>query len=241
MRRISPIKLLMAVLLTAMICAACAAFTACDPAPDPSEVTTEQDTVPENPTEKETDMNESATEPVTEAETELFKPDPDRAVPQYDALLSDLDSFPITFKYDDTTYAGFEGFALESEAYESVDRGTQSTLILRHPEIPAAFKLVARVFPQESAYEYVVYITNDGKENTENFRHLYFEVEFEGGDAKISGIKGDAGGQNYTPYEHDLTERNRYSDVCTSGRPSHGVFPYYNLSYGDGGTFIAIG
>ena len=95
----------------------------------------------------------------------LSETDPDRAVPRYDALMSDLDAFPITFKYDGTEYAGFAGFSLESETYENIERGVESTLILRHPAIPAAFKLVARVFPEESAYEYVVYITNDGKEN----------------------------------------------------------------------------
>lgn len=237
MRKHTTCKLLITALLLLTLCITCAVLSACDKTPDTPEETTQDP----NATQKETDMTQPVTEPITEPETELFKPDPDRAVPEYDALMSDLDAFPLTFKYDGTDYAGFEGFSLESETYEDIERGVESTLILRHPAIPAAFKLVARVFPEESAYEYVVYITNDGKENTENFRHIFFEMEFKGDNAKISGIKGDAGGQNYLPYEHDLTVRNRYSDTCTSGRPSHGVFPYYNLSYGDGGTFIAIG
>ena len=237
MRKHTAGKLLITAMLLLALFIACAALSACDKTPEiPEETTTNSPA-----TEKETAMTEPVTEPITEPETELFEPDPDRAVPRYDALMSDLDAFPIIFKYDGTEYAGFAGFALESETYENIERGVESTLVLRHPDIPAAFKLVARVFPKESAYEYVVYITNDGKENTENFRHVYFEMEFEGDGAKISGIKGDAGGQNYTPYEHDLTDRPRYNDTCTSGRPSHGVFPYYNLSYGDGGTFIAIG
>ena len=237
MRKHTTCKLLITALLLLTFCLTCAALSACDKTPDTPEETTQDP----NATQKETDMTQPVTEPITEPETELFKPDPDRAVPKYDALMSDLDAFPLTFKYDGTEYAGFAGFSLESETYENIERGVESTLILRHPAIPAAFKLVARVFPAESAYEYVIYITNDGKENTENFRHIFFEMDFEGDNAKISGIKGDAGGQNYLPYEHDLTVRNRYNDTCTSGRPSHGVFPYYNLSYGDGGTFIAIG
>ena len=237
MRKHTTCKLLITALLLLTLCITCAVLSACDQTPDTPEETTQDS----NATQKETDMTQPVTEPITEPETELFKPDPDRAVPEYDALMSDLDAFPLTFKYDGTDYAGFGGFSLESETYEDIERGVESTLILRHPAIPAAFKLVARVFPEESAYEYVVYITNDGKENTENFRNIFFEMEFKGDNAKISGIKGDAGGQNYLPYEHDLTVRNRYSDTCTSGRPSHGVFPYYNLSYGDGGTFIAIG
>lgn len=237
MRKHTTGKLLATAILLLALCMACAALSACDKNPEIPEETTA-----ESPdTEKESAMTEPVTEPITEPETELFEPDPDRAVPRYDALMSDLDTFPLSFKYDGTEYKGFAGFALESETYEDIERGVESTLVLRHPDIPAAFKLVARVFPEESAFEYVVYITNDGKENTENFRQVCFEMEFEGDGAKISGIKGDAGGQNYTPYEHDLTVRSRYSDTCTSGRPSHGVFPYYNLSHGDGGTFIAIG
>ena len=174
-------------------------------------------------------------------ESELFLPDPERAVPKYDALMSNLDAFPLYFEYGGTKYNGFAGFALESENYENVDRGIKSTLVLRHPSIPAAFKLVATVYPEESAYEYVVYITNDGQDNTEVFSDLSFKIRFAGENPLISGIKGDAGGQNYTPYEHDLSARTRYTDRSTSGRPSHSVFPYYNLSYGNGGTFIAIG
>ena len=181
------------------------------------------------------------TEDTTVNESELFLPDPERAVPKYDALMSNLDAFPLYFEYGGTKYNGFAGFALESENYENVDRGIKSTLVLRHPSIPAAFKLVATVYPEESAYEYVVYITNDGQDNTEVFSDLSFKIRFAGENPLISGIKGDAGGQNYTPYEHDLSARTRYTDRSTSGRPSHSVFPYYNLSYGNGGTFIAIG
>ncbi len=194
----------------------------------------------EQPTEEGTIMTETTTETVTEA-PEIFSPDPERAVPTYDALMSDLSTFPFTFKYAGTEYVGFAGFSLESESYANVERGVESTLILRHPDIPAAFKLIATVYPEESAYEYVVYITNDSDANTDTFSQLFFNVEFVGDNPVISGIKGDAQGQNYTPYEHDLSDRNRYSDVCTTGRPSHGVFPYYNLSYGNGGTFIAVG
>ncbi len=56
---------------------------------------------------------------------------------------------------DNTAYAGLQGFALESESYADIERGVESTLLLRHPGIPAAFRLVARVFPEEGAYETV--------------------------------------------------------------------------------------
>ncbi len=191
-------------------------------------------------TETESEINtEQETESMTEIET-VFQPDPTRAVPKYDALMENLDTFPLTFTYDGTAYTGFKGFSIESEAYIDLDRGVESVLKLRHPAIPALFILTARVFPAESAYEYVVAIQNDGDTNTAVISDLHYEIRFEGKNATLSGIKGDAGGQNYTPYEHPV-DRRAYTDRSISGRPSHGVFPYYNLSYGNGGTFIAIG
>ena len=237
MRRFLLLTLIAGLLLLALTLG----LASCDKTPEPAPDTTDTPTVTNQPSEEDTNVTDTET---TEEETtpaEVFKPDPERAVPKYDALMSDLDTFPLTFTYGDTAYKGFAGFSLESETYEELDRGVRSTLILRHPEIPAAFRLEATVYPKESAYEYVVYITNDGQENTAVFSDLAFEMEFVGDDPVVSGIKGDAGGVNYTPYQHDLEKRARYSDRSTSGRPSHGTFPYYNLSYGNGGTFIAIG
>ncbi len=210
------------------------ALVACGKLPAPPTDTSVTESPTESPTEKESDtMNETTP-------AEIFAPDPTRAVPQYDALMEDLDTFPLTFSYDGTPYRGFAGFVTESETYTAIDRGVESVLLLRHPAIPAVFKLVARVFPAESAYEYVVYIQNDGAADTAVLSDLSYTITFEGDKPTLKGIKGDAGGQNYTPYTHVLSRRD-YTDRSTSGRPSHAVFPYYNLSYGTGGTFIAIG
>ena len=224
-----------ALLLTALLLV-CGGLTACDNTPDiPADTTIAT-------TEEVTTVNDTQTEaPTEEVTTDTFEPDPQLAVPAYDTLMSNMDDFPLSFKYDSEEYKGFAGFTLESEEYVEVDRGIQTTQRYRHPNIPAVFELVATVYPDESAYEYVVYITNDSSSDSEIFANVCFEMEFAGENPVISGIKGDAGGQNYTPYTHDLTVRNRYNDTCTTGRPSHTVFPYYNLSYGDGGTFIAIG
>ena len=163
------------------------------------------------------------------------------SVPKYDALLANLDTFPLTFAYGGIPYKGFLGFVKESETTKAVDRGEMTTICLRHPAIPALFRLETVVYPAESAYEYVVYVTNDGDADTDVFLNLGFALEFKGENPVISGIKGDAGGVDYSPYTHDLAAGPQYADRSVSGRPSHVVFPYYNLSYGSGGTFIAIG
>ena len=202
------------------------------PGPSTTDADTKPETDPTNETTKEDD-------PVTEPD--IFKPDPTHSVPQYDALMSDLDTFPVRFTYNDVKYKGFADFAIESELYADIDRGVESTIVLRHADIPAAFKLVARVFPEEKAYEYVVYITNDGDTDTAVLSDLHYEIEFAGDSPILSGLQGDADAKYYTPYECDLATEGRFRDRSNSGRPSHGVFPYYNLSYGNGGTFIAVG
>ena len=163
------------------------------------------------------------------------------SLPQYKILTSDLAAIPLTFTYGGTPYKGFGGFAVETAETYSLERGTKTVKLLRHPAIPALFRLETAVYLAESAYEYAVYITNDGEADTEVFSDLSFTLTFAGAHPKISGIKGDAGGVDYSPYEHDLTAEPHYLDRSISGRPSHVVFPYYNLSYGQGGTFIAIG
>ena len=232
------------------LCMLTASITACNQTTVEPEVTTDPatDATPETTQKEDTDVTEPVTDNVTnEPQTEIFRPDPERAVPKYDELMSNMDSFPLAFNYGGVAYKGFEGFDLESEKYEDVDRGVKSTLVYRHPDIPAAFELIATVYPQESAYEYVVYITNDGEENTKNFSDLAFEIEFVGESPVVSGIKGDSAGQNYRSYKQKVSERYPFSEGCSTGRPSHGVFPYYNLSYGesngdkDSGSFIAIG
>ncbi len=245
MRRTRAILALFALILAGVLAGL---LVSCTPENPPVETDTAADTpAPTEPTTDggtdpvETKEEESMTEPITTEPVEVFAPDPGRLVPKYDALLENLATFPLTFKYDDTAYTGFAGFATESSDSLPIDRGVETTLCLRHPAIPALFKLVARVFPAESAYEYVVYIINDGNENTGTVSDLRFTIRYEGDKPSISGIKGDAGGVNYSPYTHNLHVRTRYNDTSSTGRPTHGTFPYYNLSYGNGGTFIAIG
>ena len=165
----------------------------------------------------------------------------EKFVEKYDALMSNLDDFPLVFKYNDKEFSGFKGFEEKSKTTVETENGSSTTIVFRHPEINASFELITYVYPEEYAYEYVVYIHNDTEENTGVISDLGFSLKYKGDDPVLKGIKGDANGQYYTPYKHDMTKKLKYTDRSTSGRPSHGTFPYYNLSYDGGGTFIAIG
>ena len=108
-------------------------LASCDKTPDATPDTSDTPAVTNQPTEEDTQVTDTDTTEEETEPTEVFKPDPQRAVPKYDALMSDLDTFPLTFTYGETEYKGFAGFALESETYEDLDRGVKSTLLLRHP------------------------------------------------------------------------------------------------------------
>ena len=48
-------------------------------------------------------------------------------------------------------------------------------------------------------------------------------------------------GDMYAPYEKDVVSLKKCRFESTSGRPTHGNFPYFNLEYGNGGSFVALG
>ena len=223
------------VLLTfsALLLLSCILLTACTPASPSGDVTgtkPESETIPE-----ETDMT---TEYMTEAETGAGT---DVSVPAFDALMADLDAFPITFSYGGNAYKGFAGFTETGRTVTPLERGTRTDITLTHPDIPLTFTLETVVYPAESAYEYVVSVTNDGTNDSAVLSGLGFEMTFPSEKPVLSGIGGDAG-STYTPYETDLARNRTVRKESTSGRPTHGNFPYFNLSTSEGcGSFIALG
>lgn len=166
-------------------------------------------------------------------------------VEAYDELMSDLSAFPIMFRYGSGSVTGFGGFETVSSETTEVPGGQETVTVLRRGDINADFRLVTRVFPQENAYEYVVYIENHSDTNTEIIKDLKFSVTFEGEKPYLSGMEGDGGVSWYKEYEKDLVKVGRALFRSTSGRPTHHVFPYFNLNYGSGdrtsGTFVAVG
>ena len=85
--------LLMVALLLTVVLPICGGLTACD-TPDTSNDTTNA-TTREEPTVNDT-QTEAPTEEATEETTaEIFSPDPTLSVPDYDALMSNMDTFPL--------------------------------------------------------------------------------------------------------------------------------------------------
>ena len=112
------------------------------PAPDP----TPDDITPDT-------TAPASAAPVTTAASTAAQTQPQKSEPEeYTTLMNNLDSFPIVFKYDENEYSGFAGFTEESRTTVPIDRGSETTVLLRKDGINAVFELVTRVFPEESAY-----------------------------------------------------------------------------------------
>ena len=97
-----------------------------------------------------------------------------------------------------------------------------------------------KAYPRYGAYEYRVTVENRSDTDTKVIDNLCYRVTIPAKNAVLKGIDGDAGSSWYEPYETKLTSR-WIRKESTSGRPSHNVFPYFNLQHDDGGTMIAIG
>ncbi len=156
-------------------------------------------------------------------------------------LLNHLTGFPIVFTYGSVEYRGFgDGFTVIDRCVTAETNGETVLLTVANPAINAVFEIRERRYPAYGAYEYCVTIRNESGINTDVFGNLLYEIHFDGANAVLSGIDGDAPPTYYEPYEVKLTPQ-WYQKESVTGRPSHGVFPYFNLQYGDGGSFIALG
>lgn len=249
MRTICKYVLLWAMLLLSL----CLALAACTGGTEPHETQAPSDSSTEVPSDSSTEVpsdesgteaettTETAAETATETETQPTETEQEAGVKTYMTLMNDLSQFPITFTYDGTDYRGFgEGFAVTDRQVTREADGEATVLTVVNPAINAVFEIHGKQYPAYSAYEYYVVIRNESDTDTKVIDNLMFEVHFAGEQAVLSGIDGDAGSSWYEPYEQKLTQR-WYKKESTSGRPSHGVFPYFNLQHGDGGTFIALG
>ncbi len=158
---------------------------------------------------------------------------------EYEYIFNDLSNFPISFTYGEKTFNGFSSsqFSVVSTDTKNERNGVLNIVVLRHENILVTLKTC--FYKDYNAYDYTVYFKNIGSANSKVFSNIYANMTFKGESPKLKGIMGDKGG-DYAPYEYDLTEY-PLSFKSTSGRPTHGNFPYYNLENANGGAMLAIG
>ncbi len=228
-------------LLLCLTLAACNGGSGSTPTEAPTAPATETETKAPA-TEPDTDT-EAPTDTDTEPETDTQPPETEQEahVKTYTNLMSDLSKFPISFTYGGIAYSGFGGDFNEVDRNVTEEADGEATVVtLIHPEINAVFELHGKQYPAYDAYEYFVVIRNDSDTNTGVIENLQYEIHFAGEKPILMGIDGDAPPTYYEPYEKKLNGQ-WYKKESYTGRPSHGVFPYFQLQHGDGGTFIALG
>ena len=164
----------------------------------------------------------------------------EKAMNQLEAYFKDPSDFPFSFKYNSEKVTGFgDGFTKLEETKTEANDGVNYTVSFLHNESGATFEVRAKAYYEFDAWEYTVYITNNTDNETKIISDVSADAYFEGGSPVLKGINGDLGDM-YAPYSVDLTKK-AVKKSSTSGRPTHGEFPYFNLEYGDGGVFIAVG
>lgn len=209
-------------------------------------------TPPQSTDTTETDVEETAaetaaeteTDAVTAAETEpdepVYNEQGEKSMKQMEKYLADPSSFPFSFKYEGEKTTGF-GTGFEKLSAEKSDAGDGEAYSVKflHNASGATFELRAKAYYKYDALEWTVYITAGDTKTGVISEINAADAVFEGGSPRLKGISGDLGNM-YAPYSVDLTKKT-VKKSSTSGRPTHGEFPYYNLEYGDGGVFIAVG
>ncbi len=165
----------------------------------------------------------------------------EKAMKQLDIYFDNPADFPFSFKYNGEKITGFgDGFEKVSDERAEVSDGENRTVSFLHTSSGAVFEVRAKSYYAFDAWEWTVYITNKSENTTKTISDISaVDVKFEGGSPVLKGINGDLGDM-YAPYSVDLTKKT-VKKQSTSGRPTHGEFPYFNLEYGDGGIFLAVG
>ncbi len=171
----------------------------------------------------------------------------EKAAEQFASYLRDLGTLPVSFTYENQDYHGFGAdFTERSRSVRTEERRVSHTIVLQFKETLQITVLMS-IYPDYCAYEWTVYFQNIGSLKSGILKNVWgADIKFQGADPVIKGIYGDGLTEDkinglYSPYEVNLSAETEYTAVNLTGRPSEISFPYFNLQYGNGGTYIAVG
>ncbi len=160
---------------------------------------------------------------------------------KFEDMLAHPEKFPVNFVYDNVYYSGFSSKYMKELSRVRNDEDGMTSVDIEF-ELDKTMKVLLKTvyYAEYDAYDYTVYFENDGNKNSGVLEKVNaVDMDFTGKDAVLKGILGDHG-NDYTPYEYDLKERD-VNFTSTLGRSCHHYFPYFNLEHADGGALLAIG
>jgi len=157
---------------------------------------------------------------------------------EYGLLFGISKNIPIRFNYGGVDYHGLAELCEISRKTEVFDKKEVTTAVFQKDCLQIT--VVSTLYPSYGAFDYAVYFTNCGEENSAVLSGvLACDMEVSGANPKLKGIMGDYD-YRYEPYEQDLSIE-PVNFTSTRGRPSHTHFPYFNLESDCGGRMIAVG
>ena len=150
------------------------------------------------------------------------------------------DKFPVSFVYGNRFYDGLAGFDLTGVTKSSKDDKLTVNISYLHPDKKLKVDIEAALYEKYNAYEWTVYFTNVGSENSAIISDLWgADLTLKGENAELKTNKGDYGGY-FEPYAKDITT-DGVEIVANTGRSTEQHMPYFNVETDDGGTMMAIG
>ena len=155
----------------------------------------------------------------------------------YRNMLDDLKSFPVSFSYNGVCY---DGFSMQENKRKVIRMGDKETTEIIF-SIDEAFRitLLCTHYYDFGVTEWTVWFENPSDKNSGILSDVKSRLRFPGGNPVLKGIWGDHVNA-YRPYTIDIVDQTT-TFTSHTGRPTHIVFPYFNLEYGDGGAMLAIG
>jgi alpha-galactosidase len=165
------------------------------------------------------------------------------AVAAYRGLLANLAAFPTSFKIGDTQYHGFgEDFTELDRRVETTDLSETTTIRFSYQDT-LELRLVSTLYPEHAAYEWTVYFTNTGDENSPTISEINgCDYTISAVNPHLCGIYGDGGYDHIPNMPYDINISGMNLEINNeSGRSTYGRFPYFQLTHNTGGVFFAVG
>lgn len=181
--------------------------------------------------------------PDTTGSVAATRTEKEKAVRQFRTLMKSMSKFPVSFRVGDTAYNGFgRDFTELGRTLENTDTSETTTVRFRYKD-SIEIKLICTLYPYHAAYEWTVYFTNIGNENSPAISEINgCNYTLTAANPHLSGILGDGGydDQANTPYDMNISGMELVINNET-GRATYNRFPYFKLKWNGGGAFFAVG
>ena len=181
--------------------------------------------------------------PDTTGSVAATRTEKEKAVRQFRTLMKSMSKFPVSFRVGDMAYNGFgRDFTELGRTLENTDTSETTTVRFLYKD-SIEIKLICTLYPYHAAYEWTVYFTNIGNENSPAISEINgCNYTLTAANPHLSGILGDGGYDNQanTPYDMNISGMELVINNET-GRATYNRFPYFKLKWNGGGAFFAVG